>query len=292
MIVARNIAIVAANARTAHFVKPEAVRFNAEMIQNISARDSRIAEKARQTWFQAFFGFYERVTIRGLALHQALRKLQIEQSVREAVDEGFEQFVVLGGGLDTLALRLYKQFQNVNFLEIDHPATQKIKLETIEKQKLRGGNLNFLAVDFTRETLEENLNSCPHFLQNAKTVFVCEGVLMYLDDAEVARIFSFIRNQTNAAQRFIFTFMERGANGKIDFRRSTVLVRLWLKWKNEPFKWGLHVKELDDFLSKSGFRLKDLTTAQTFRQKYLTKYGLADEFIAEGENICVCETLP
>ncbi len=290
-IVARNIAVVAAMEKTAHLINPETARLNAELINGFSGDSSRFFEMAGKTWFQTFFRIYERLTIRGLALHQALRKLQIERCIRAAMDENFQQVIVLGGGLDTLALRLHREFPEINFLEIDHPATQKLKRETIEKQCLSGENLNFLAVDLTRETLEETLRTCPNFVRNTKTVYVCEGVLMYLEDAEVILLFESIRRQSSSAQRFVFTFMETNVHGETDFRQSTFLVRLWLKWKQEPFKWGLAADELQDYLSDRGFRLNALTTSEGLRHNYLHENRLADEFIAEGENICVCETL-
>ncbi|MEZ5426983.1 MAG: SAM-dependent methyltransferase [Pyrinomonadaceae bacterium] len=290
-IVARNIAQVAAADKTGHLVAPEAIRLNAALLKGFSAKGSHLPESAsRLRWRQMLFRFYERLTIRGLALHQALRKRHIETLVRAALtDEGFRQVVVIGGGLDTLAGRLCREFPGVNFLEIDHPATQKMKRETIEKLDGTGGNLHFLAVDLTRRTLEECLRKHPAYRADAKTVFVCEGVLMYLSEAQVAEVFDFIKKQ--AAPRFIFTFMERGRSGRTDFRNSTVLVRLWLKWKKEPFKWGIDAEEMEGFLSRLGFTQKTLATAEDFRRIYLEPNGLVGEPLAEGENLCVAETV-
>src|SRR5258706_13933 len=48
----------------------------------------------------------ERATVPGLLLHFMLRKRWIEEVVRSALAEGYEQVVVMGAGFDTLALRL------------------------------------------------------------------------------------------------------------------------------------------------------------------------------------------
>jgi len=124
MIVAKNIAVIAASHHTAHFVAPDAARLNSLLIKKASSGGKRFLKNASYGWFQNLFRFYERLTIQGLALHQALRKLHIERAVRESLAEGFRQVVILGGGLDTLALRLHNEFPDVNFLEIDHPATR------------------------------------------------------------------------------------------------------------------------------------------------------------------------
>jgi methyltransferase (TIGR00027 family) len=215
--------------------------------------------------------------------------LHIERAVRAGLTEGFRQVVVLGGGLDTLALRLHREFPLVNFIELDHPATQAVKGAAIKKFSLCGENLNLLAADFASQSLKEILLSRSGYNPEIKTIFICEGVMMYLDENDVEGLFGFIKNQSGASKRFIFTFMEPDTDGNANFRNSTFLVRLWLRWKNEPFKWGWESGQLKDFLAARGFSLVELATAETFRQIYLRQCVLEDYMIAEGENICICE---
>ena len=288
-IVARNIAAVAANPATTHFVTTETAGLNALFVKAFSG-GSLFLQRARKRPFQRAFSFYERLTIPGLALHQALRKLHIEKTVRAALSEGFAQVVILGGGFDTLAVRLHGEFPAVNFLEIDHPATQYVKREIVEKHQLGSTNLKFLPLDFTEKTLEEGLKKCVNYREKAATIFVCEGVLMYLDASEVNRIFSFIKHR-NAASRFIFTFLETDEKGIPRFRNSTFLVRLWLNWKKEPFKWGLTRRYPKSFFTTRGFNLKESVNAEKFRRIYLKSGNLTTKILAEGENIGVCEKI-
>src|SRR5262245_46576320 len=72
MIVAKNIAVVAASNQTVHFVAPEAARLNSLLIKKSSAGGEHFLRNASCRWFQNLFHLYERLTIRGLALHQAL----------------------------------------------------------------------------------------------------------------------------------------------------------------------------------------------------------------------------
>ncbi len=138
VIVAKNIALVAATHGLSDFVAPEAARLTGLLLEAHSRRGKTFLRRARYRWFQFLFHCYERCTIPGLALHQALRKRHIEQAVRASLAQGFEQVVVLGGGLDTLALRLHKEFPQTNFLELDHPATQRVKRAVIESHQLAG----------------------------------------------------------------------------------------------------------------------------------------------------------
>jgi methyltransferase (TIGR00027 family) len=288
-IVARNLAIIAADEKTAHLVSSETARLNDLFVQNFSRGGSLFLKRARQKWFQRLFRLYERLTIPGLALHHALRKSCIELAVRDALAANFAQVVILGGGLDTLALRLHKEFPGVSFIELDHPATQGIKRETIEKHNLADDNLTLIELDFNRQNLAETLAAHPKYLPQAKTIFVCEGVLMYLGNSEIEGVFQFVKNQNDNSSRFVFTFMERGETGKIEFKNSTTLVRIWLALKKEPFRWGLRREALNDFLKTRRFVVRELATAENLRERYLNQSKLNDLIAASGENICVCE---
>jgi methyltransferase (TIGR00027 family) len=288
LVVARNIALVAANPRLAHLVPPAAAELTGLLIEAYCRRGGAFLRRARRPWFQFLFRCYERCTIPGLALHQALRKRHIERLVRAGLAEGFEQVVILGGGLDTLALRLHREFPGVHFLELDHPATQRVKREVAEGRQLAGVNLRLRPVDLSQQPLEDFLAASPDYDPQGRTIFLSEGVLMYLSPEEVKGLFAALQQQKCPAVRFVFTFMEPDAQGRPAFRNSTWLVRLWLRLKKEPFRWGLSRAEVAAFLEGCGFSLKEMVTAETFRQADL-QGDLKQTTLAEGEIVCVAE---
>jgi methyltransferase (TIGR00027 family) len=247
--------------------------------------------RTRSPWFRRLFHLYERWTIPALALHQALRKRHIERLVRAGLAEGFDQVVVLGGGLDTLALRLHSEFPTVRFLELDHPATQRLKREMIERHRLAGANLMLVPADLARQSLQEVLALPSGYLPTRKTVFVCEGVLMYLAPEEVDRLFDAILRQETPEVRFLFTSMEPDGRGRPAFRNSTWVVRLWLNWRHEPFRWGLSRTEVAAFVADRGFSLREMVTAEAFRQRDLQEERQRSEVLAEGEILCACDRI-
>jgi O-methyltransferase involved in polyketide biosynthesis len=112
---------------------------------------------------------------------------------------------------------------------------------------------------------------------------------MYLAPDEVDRLFDVIRRQGGPAARFVFTFMEPDVRGRPAFRNSTWLVRLWLRLKEEPFRWGLPRAEVPKFLAARGFTLKELVTEETMRRVQPNDDGLRREALAEGEILCVAD---
>lgn len=288
-VVARNVVLVANTKSLSHLVPPASALLTGWLVQAYSTNGEGFLRRARQGWFQFLFRLYERITIPGLALHQALRKKHIEHLLHASLEEGFQQVVILGGGLDSLALRLHRKFTRVKFIELDHLATQRIKQEVIQNRQLAGENLKLLPLDFTQQTLEQCLAAYPGYMLDCQTVFLCEGVLMYLEANEVDGIFAFIRKQEGSSKRFIFTFMEPDKSGKTNFRNSTWLVRLWLSWRKEPFKWGLPGEKMRSFLEARGFLMREMTTPEKFRELYLHHHDLSGMVLAEGENVCVAD---
>lgn len=248
---------------------------------------SFLKHSADKTWFRSIVRAIENRSVPGMLLHYAARKRHIESKVRQAFAQGVRQMSVLGGGFDTLALRLHREFPEIFFVELDHPATQRYKKATLEKRELQRPNFLLQAVDFRVQTLEGVLTSCPGYSPEAKTVTLMEGVLMYLSSAEVDKIFNAVYRCSGPHSRFIFTFMEPRADGHIRFRHSSRAVDLWLDWKGEPFTWGLRCEELSSFLESRGFRLEDLASGKDFRREYLS--GFSEVSLAEGELVCVAE---
>src|SRR5439155_26187278 len=129
----------------------------------------------------------------------------IEQEARNAISEGFRRILVLARGFDVLALRLALEFPHVRFLELDHPATQRVKRETLERYG-SPKNLTLAAVDLRQERIPAG---------EEPTLFIAEGVLMYFSEEEVGLILR------SLGHRVVFTAMQ-SMDG---FRGSTRLVR-------------------------------------------------------------------
>jgi len=231
----------------------------------------------------------EHSTVPGLMLHFMLRKRLIESAVIEALSRGASQVVVLGAGFDTLALRLHRSYPSVTFIEIDHPATQRHKRAAVEAERATGDNLVFQPVDFTRQTVEEALLHVPAYRRGANSVFVIEGVLMYLSYRAAAALFRLFGAHGGSGSRVVFTVMEPMASGRIDFHNATPLARQLLRLWREPFKSGIAAAELPTFLHKFGFVLASVANAGNMRARYLAGFAGSPPVTATGEVIGIAD---
>ncbi|HJX26739.1 MAG TPA: SAM-dependent methyltransferase, partial [Thermoanaerobaculia bacterium] len=241
---------------------------------------------AGEGWAQALATLGERAVIPGVRLHYVVRKRYLEDAARRALGEGASQMVVLGAGLDPLALRLHRELPRALFIECDHPATQRVKRRVLQGTEI-GPNLRLIELDLAKAGLPDVLPGLPGWRREADTLLIAEGLTMYLQAREVDALFAFLREHAGPGSRFAFTFMEPQRNGAIDFPGSTPLVRPWLRMVGEPFTWGIRREDLPGFLAARSFTLLEMAGADLLRQRYLAPAGLADRRLAAGEYLAV-----
>jgi methyltransferase (TIGR00027 family) len=118
------------------------------------------------------------------------RNRYAEDKLAEAVQQGVRQYVLLGAGLDTFAHR--NPHPNLHVFEVDHPSTQQWKRDLLHSSGLSQPiNLHFVAVDFERQSLADQLANSGLDLA-APTVFAWLGVVLYLTHAAFRATLDFI----------------------------------------------------------------------------------------------------
>ncbi len=237
----------------------------------------------RQAWARRlFFKVVDRM-VPGIVPHYLARKRWIEIAVREALAGGAARVVVLGAGFDTLAWRLHGEFPEVEFLELDHPATQRVKRRALGE----AANFSYGQVDLALQSLADS----PGLDASMSTVFVAEGLTMYLREERVAALLRDFAALAGPAGRVVFTFMEQNAAGSIGFRGQNPLVAAWLKLRSEPFLWGIRRDRLPGFLASCGLGNVEVIDEVRLRDEILAPRGLGEIRLASGECVCLCSPI-
>ena len=95
-----------------------------------------------------------------------------------AAENGKIQYVICGAGSDTFSFR--NDNENIEVFEIDHPDTQRYKLEKISELEWKiQKNVHFVSVDFEKERMCDKLIDAG-FDPSKKTFFSILGVSYYL----------------------------------------------------------------------------------------------------------------
>ena len=184
----------------------------------------------------------------------AHRKAFCERQAREGIGAGAGQVLILGAGYDTMGWRLAPEFAGVEFFEIDHPATARLKARGIDAMGRRT-NLHLISEDLGERQLVDVLRANEAWAPAAPTVIVAEGLLMYLPAAAVGALFEQCAAITGAGSRIAFSYVGIRADGRPDAGRWTGLVLWILKVSGEPWLWGIQPGELGAFLEENGWTI-------------------------------------
>lgn len=143
---------------------------------------------------------------RGRSRHLALRTRAIDDATARAVAAGARQLVLVGAGLDARAWRL-PVLREVTVWEVDHPATQAWKRARVADLPPIARDVRFIETDFERDDLRERLAAAGHD-EAARTIFIWEGVTMYLSNAAVDQVLAGLRASSAAGSTLLATYFE------------------------------------------------------------------------------------
>jgi len=182
----------------------------------------------------------------------AHRKAFCEQQVRDGIAAGTKQVLVLGAGYDTLGWRLAPQFPDVHFFEIDQPATAGLKQQAIVKMG-QYDNLHIIPEDLGKQKLVDVLKSCQAWDPQAQTVFIAEGLLMYLPATAVEELFRQCASISGSGSRIAFTYVGKQADGRPDGGPCTGFLLWSLNVAGEPWLWSIQPLQISGILKENGW---------------------------------------
>src|ERR1700761_6054535 len=185
-----------------------------------------------------------------------------EDALERAVAAGVRQYVVLGAGLDTFAVRSALPERPIDpglrIFEVDHPATQAWKRACLEQRGVHvPDTVTFVPVDFEQEELMVRLVASG-FDRAAPAFCSWLGVLPYLTrEAAVGTLRALGALPAGSGVAFDYAVARESLSPK----QKTMFD--WLAERvaraGEPFRLGLDPVELRELLRECGFaRVEDL----------------------------------
>jgi len=268
-----------------YLVDDETVSIGRQIFSASAQGKARLKQLTRP-WVTWLVNLKESIILPGVTLHYALRKRHVAQVTSQAIDSGVTQIVTLGAGFDALSWRLHAQHQDVNFIEIDHPATQREKTAGLNSEENNADNMHFLSVDFSKQNLLDAIQAYKQFDYRRPTLFICEGVLMYLEEREVIHLFDSIRQLCNGQTQFLFSTLEPKTSVK-----NTIPNMLYrhLEKIGEPITWELCSEQMSNFLEKHSCKLLSIAGKNELLEAYID--GKLNKRLHSGEYFTHCEFL-
>ena len=189
-----------------------------------------------------------------------------EDALQAAVARGVRQYVIVGAGFDSFALRRPDWARDVAIIEVDHPATQTYKLERMAACGVVSPAA-YVAADLGAEKLGQALQRSP-FQAGQPAFFAWLGVTMYLPrDANLATFREIARVGGEASELvFSYAHIQRFEDGVTNSPRYERM-RETVKSLGEPFVSGFDPATLAGELSACGLSLlEDAGTDELIRR--------------------------
>jgi methyltransferase (TIGR00027 family) len=278
-VIAASTILLASDRRTAGLVAPGAAVLCRHLLSSTLA-DRMLAGSAGNPLVRPVWRWMERWLLPGIMAHYWRRKRWIEKQVRVALARGFVRVIVLGAGFDTLSYRLARELPDVEFIEVDHPATQAAKREGLASAvPAAPANIKFVAADLERDPIPQSLAN-----DAQPTIVIAEGLLMYLRAEDVDRLLASLWQLSAGPVRLVFSYIVRWPDGTSGFRPSSAWIDRWLAWRGEPFTWVLEPRAVRDYLAQHQFALVEMATPQEFGAA-----NAVDDAGLRGENLVSCD---
>jgi methyltransferase (TIGR00027 family) len=242
-------------------------------------------------WLYSTMAFFIRsgyTSMRGPGVGEFLlaRERYIDDVLQEFLNKGMRQLVILGAGYDSRAYRLDKLEEQVKVFEVDHPATQADKLAKVRNIfRTIPTHVTFVPVDFNNQTLEECL-AASGFDPTLSTLFIWQGVTMYLTPESVDDTLKFVVEHSAPGSAIVFDYVYRKVLEGVQKRSEIRNMRRYRFMTGEGLTFGIGEGEIEEFLKKRGFRdIRDINTNE-LKHTYFTGKK-ARRKIASGYGIVV-----
>ena len=156
----------------------EIIGFYGNIVRQLPSHLKWYYKRLKSKWWRKFFIWSEELLLPGDLMHIIGRKYYINQEIDKAINEGYEQVVVLGSGFDHSAW--YASNQGCLAIEIDTEIMISKKKEFLSHGGYINPNLHLIPIDVSKQTIESVLSESTEYDPQKPTVFIAEGFFDYL----------------------------------------------------------------------------------------------------------------
>jgi methyltransferase (TIGR00027 family) len=198
------------------------------------------------------------------------RSRYAEDVLAHAIETGIRQYVIVGAGLDSYALRCRDDPGSRRIFELDHPDTQRAKRARLSALEVAlPSNLEFVAIDFERQEVATVLQSSG-FRSDIRSFFSWLGTTHYLNPQTTLSTLRSIARCAAPGSEVVFDyslpFELIGPDKLADF----LWVAKFAKRMGEPIIGGLVPSELHANVTNLGYVVVEDLNAKEQTRRYFS----------------------
>jgi methyltransferase (TIGR00027 family) len=201
----------------------------------------------------------------GMYAYLIARTFYFDHIVEKALQDKIPQIVILGTGYDSRSYRFQKLANATRFFELDTPPTLQHKKELLQRANIAiPKNVTFVPIDFNKDTFEEVFFKAGYD-KNKKTLFLWEGVTMYLEPAAVDTTLRFIKANAPTGSTVCFDYEESWTGlDSADLAAVAEIGEFWRRnFPRETTESTIDGGGMSAFLSSRGYTIIDHLQAKT-----------------------------
>jgi methyltransferase (TIGR00027 family) len=197
-----------------------------------------------------------------------IRSRYAEDALKAAAKRGIRQYVLIGAGFDSFVLRRPAFSEGLEIFEIDHPATQALKIKRISECGVAlPPSVHFIAADLANETLAAAL-ARSSFRSSEPAFFSWLGVTVYLTrEANIATLRA-VANCGASGSELVFSYVDQiefadGGRRSPSHPNAQAVASL-----GEPYLSGFDPKEIANDLKQAGLELIEDLDGDQMAERY------------------------
>jgi len=208
---------------------------------------------------------------KGIYEYTIARTKYIDSVFRDALAERFDQILIFGAGFDTRGLRFQKEAVTTTIFELDVPVTQAAKIRQYEKRGLSvPKSVVFVPIDFETDSLLPTLEKAG-FRPNMRSLYVLEGILMYLRPQSVHLTLADIAKSAGAGSEAVFDYVQSSVLRREGLCYGEGEILEAVTKAGEEWHFGLEKDQVGRFLSEFGLEVGDHKDAPGLERMYFTE---------------------
>jgi methyltransferase (TIGR00027 family) len=197
--------------------------------------------------------------------HIVLRSRYAEDRLAEAVDNGVQQYLLLGAGLDTFAYRQPRWARAMRIFEVDHSASQRSKRKRLALAGIGvPSNVELITCDFEIISLRDCLGESS-FDFGKPTFLSWLGVTMYLSTDAIDAVFRFVKSLPRSSE-IVFTFASSASTAKEKSHEPSIVA--FAAAHGEPWRTRFEPNDLAHKLCALGFSTISFLSASEADARY------------------------
>lgn len=202
-----------------------------------------------------------------------IRARYAEQALEAAVRDGITQYVIIGAGLDSFALRRPDLMKHLQVFEIDLPSMQAIKRERLRKMGVElPPGLHFVAADLGEVPVMKALAGSS-FDPGRRAFLSLLGVTYYLPTDVIAATARSIAAGVAPGSRFVLDHMLDDATAWPEHRRKRAALKAYVAKRGEPMHADYSPEEMSELMAGAGFRTLEAITMMDLGDRFTRELG-------------------